>query len=96
MGKKTRFPPDRFSSHKLDAHRRLLAEVPERQEARVHRIHSRNQMLAATQAYNLRLERNRVQQHITSMPGSLQKMAAEQYVGNLERRIHHLAQSGLP
>ena len=95
MGKKTRFAP-RFSSHKLDAQRRLLAELPERQEQHVQRIHSRNQMLAATQAYNLRLERNRVQQHITSMPASLQKMAAEQYVGNLERRIHHLAHTGLP
>ena len=93
MGKKIR---SRFSSHKLDAQRRLLAELPDRQEERVHRIHSRNQMLAATQAYNLRLEQNRVQQHITSMPASLQKMAAEQYVGDLERRIHRLAHTGLP
>ena len=89
-------PNTKFSNHKLDKHRLLLAELPERVEANQHNIHNRNSMLAATQAYNLKLERQRVQSHLTSFAAPLQTQAAELYMGDLDQRIHKLAKSGLP
>ena len=58
-------------------------------------IHARNQMLRATEAQNLRIERDRVNAHLHSMPEGLQRIAAQQHVGDLTRRIHKLAQEGL-
>ena len=89
-------PNTKFSKHKLDKHRLLLAELPERVEARQQNIHNRNSMLVATQAYNLKLERQRVQSHLTPFAAPLQTQAAEFYMGDLDQRIHKLAKSGLP
>ena len=86
----------KFSKHRIDKHPLLLAELPERLEARQQNIHNRNSMLAATQAYNLKLERQRAQSHLTSFAAPLQKQAAQLYMGDLDRRIHKLATSGLP
>ena len=97
MGKnKSVVPVHRFTRVMHDKQRLMLAELPDRRQERLQSITARNEMLAATQAYNLKLERDRVQSHITSMPASLQRMTAEQYVGNLEKRIHHLGRTGLP
>ena len=97
MGKKKSVVPvHRFTRVMHDKQRLMLAELPDRRQERLQSITARNEMLAATQAYNLKLERDRVQSHITSMPASLQRMSAEQYVGNLEKRIHHLGRTGLP
>ena len=52
MGKK-----HRFTKHVLDKRRLLLAELPDRLEARQQHIHNPNNMLAATEAYNLKLEK---------------------------------------
>ena len=79
-----------------DRHRKMLAELPEAMEKRHNNIYHRNQMLAATQAYNLNIERNRVRSHLTDFPSGLQRAAAELHVGDLERRIHRLAAHGLP
>merc|ERR1711923_45896 len=68
--------PRHFTAHKLDKHRRLLAELPSRVEERQQSIHGRNQLLAATQAYNLALEKRRVTAHITEMPGTIQRQIA--------------------
>ena len=86
----------KFSKHRIDKHRLLLAELPERLEARQQNIHNRNAMLAATQAYNLKLERQRVQSHLTSFAAPLQRQAAQLYIGDLDKQIHKLATSGLP
>ena len=88
--------PHKFTAHKLDKHRRLLAELPSRVEERQQSIHGRNQILAATQAYNLALEKRRVKAHISEMPGTIQRQIARDYVGDLDRRIHKLAATGLP
>ena len=53
-------------------------------------------MLAATQAYNLRLEKQRVQSHISDFAAPLQKAMAQNHMGDLDRKIHRLASSGLP
>ena len=86
----------RFSRHQLDKNRALLAEVPEKAPDRQNNVNSRNQMLAATQAYNLKIERDRMQSHITRMPNSLQRAAVQEYMGDLDRRVHRLARTGLP
>ena len=74
------YPKTKFTKHGFDKHRRRLAELPENVAARQNNIHNRNQMLASTQAYNLRLERQRVHNHM----------------GDMDRKIHRLASSGLP
>ena len=90
------YPKKKFTKHGFDKHRRLLAEMPENVAARQNNIHNRNQMLASTQAYNLRLERQRVQSHISDFAAPLQKLMAHNHMGDLDRKIHRLASSGLP
>ena len=65
-------------------------------EERQQSIHGRNQILAATQAHNLALEKRRVKAHISEMPGTIQRQIAQDYMGDLDRRIHRLAATGLP
>ena len=93
---KRAYPKKKFTKHGFDKHRRLLAELPDNVAARQNNIHNRNQMLASTQAYNLRLEKQRVQSHISDFAAPLQKAMAQHHVGDLERGIHRLANSGLP
>ena len=88
--------PHKFTAHKLDKHRRLLAEIPRRMEERHQSIQGRNQLLAATRAYNLKIEKRRVKAHLSEMPGTIQRQAALDYMGDLDRRIHTLAATGLP
>ena len=59
-------------------------------------IHNRNQMLAGTQAYNLKLEQHPIQSRISEFAAPLQKAMAHHHLGDLDRRIHKLASSGLP
>ena len=77
-------------------HRTMLAELPDAMEKRHNDIYHRNQMLAATQAYNLKPERNRVRSHLTDFPSGLQRAAAELHMGDMGRIIHRLASLGLP
>ena len=93
---KTKVPKNKFTKHSYDKHRKLLAEIPERVAQRQQNIYNRNQMLAATQAYNLRLEKQRIQSHISDFAAPLQKAMAQHHMGDLDRRIHKLASSGLP
>ena len=86
----------RLRAVQADRHRKMLAELPEAMEKRHNNIYHRNQMLSATQAYNLNIERNRVKSHLSEFPSGLQRAAAEMHVGDLERRIHKLAAHGLP
>ena len=79
-----------------DRHRKMLAELPEAMEKRHNNIYHRNQMLAATKAYNLNIERNRVKHHLSDFPSGRQRAAAELHMGDLERKTHSLAAHGLP
>ena len=67
----------RFTRHQLDKRRALLTEVPERAPARQNNANRRHQMLAATQAYNIKLDRDRMHSHITRMPNPLQRAAVQ-------------------
>ena len=93
---KRKHPKAKFTKHAFDRHRRLLAELPENVQQRQQNIYNRNQMLAGTQTYNLNLERQRVQSHISDFAAPLQKAMAHHHMGDLDRRIHKLASSGLP
>ena len=80
-----RIPKNKFTKYTYDKHRQLLAEIPERVAQRQQTIYNRNQMLAGTQAYNLRLARQRVQSHISDFAGPLQKAMAQHHMGDLDR-----------
>ena len=88
--------PKRLKAIAADRHRKMLAELPEAMEKRHNNIFHRNQMLAATQAYNLNIQRNQVKSHLSDFPSGLQRAAAELHMGDLERKIHRLAAHGLP
>ena len=70
---KKKYPKAKFTKHAYDKHRRLLAELPEKVAQRQQNIFNRNQMLAATQAYNLGLEKRRVASHISDCAAPLPK-----------------------
>ena len=84
---KTKVPKNKLTKHSFDKHRRLLAELPENVAQTQQDIYNRNQMLAGTQAYNLNLEKQRIQSHISDAAAPLQKAMAHHHMGNLDRRI---------
>ena len=93
---KMKYPTTKLTKHAFDRRRRLLAELPENVQQRQQNIYNRNQMLAGTQAYNLNLEKQRIQSHISDFAAPLQTAMAHHHMGDLDRRIHKLASSGLP
>ena len=89
---KTKFAP----AVRVDKQHKILRELPERMEQKISNVHARNEMLRATTAHNLNIDRQRVISHIHDMPANLQKAAALQHVGDLTRKINRLAGKGLP
>ena len=83
------------TSYALDKHRRIVREMPLHVERRMQDIAARNEILNATEAYNARLERDRVTAALHNMPPGLQKMAAQYHVGRLNTKLHHLAGKGV-
>ena len=83
------------TSMALDKHRRIVREMPVHVEKRMQNISARNEILNATEAYNARLERDRVTAHLTNMPPGLQSLAARHHIGTLNQRLHVLAGKGL-
>ena len=83
------------TSYALDKHRRIVREMPAHVERRMQDIAARNEILNATEAYNARLERDRVTAALHNMPPGLQKMAAQYHVGRLNTKLHHLANKGV-
>ena len=83
------------TAYALDKHRRIVREMPLHVERQISNIAARNEILNATEAYNARLERDRVQAHLHRMPSTLQSLAARHHIGTLNQKIHHLANKGL-
>ena len=79
----------------LDKHNRIVRELPRHVEKRMQNVAARNEILNATMAYNARLERDRVTAHLHNMAPGLQKLAAQHHIGQLDQRIHHLANKGV-
>ena len=48
------------------------------------------------EAYNLGLEKRRLKARVSEMPGAIQLQIAQDYMGDLDKRIHRLAATGLP
>ena len=80
----------------LDQYNRIVREMPRHVEKRMQNIAARNEILHAADAYNARLERDRVTAHLHTMPAGLQRLAAMNHIGQLDRKIHHPAGKGLP
>ena len=80
----------------LDQYNRIVREMPRHVETRMQNIAARNEILHAAEAYNARLERDRVTAHLHSMPAGLQRVAALNHIGQLNNTIHHLAGKGIP
>ena len=83
------------TAYALDKHRRIVREMPRHVERQMNNIAARNELLASTEAYNARLERDRVVAHLHNMPPGLQRLAARHHIGTLNQKIHHLANKGL-
>ena len=83
------------TSFALDKHRRIVREMPVHVEKRMQDIAARNEILNATEAYNARLERDRVTAALHNMAPGLQKLAAQYHVGRLNTKLHHLAGKGV-
>ena len=83
------------TAYALDKHRRIVREMPVHVEKRMMDIAARNEILNATEAYNARLERDRVTAALHNMPPGLQKLAAQHHVGTLNTKLHHLVGKGV-
>ena len=79
----------------LDKHRRIVREMPVHVEKRMQDIAARNEILNSVEAYNARLERDRVTAAPHNMPPGLQRLAAQYHVGTLHTKLHHLAGKGI-
>ena len=79
----------------LDQYNRIVREMPRHVETRMQNIAARNEILHAAEAYNARLERDRVTAHLHSMPAGLQRVAALNHIGQLNNKLHHLAEKGI-
>ena len=51
--------------------------------------------MAVTQAYNIQLGRTRMQSHLATRPGTLQRVAALQHIGEVDKTIHRLTRTVL-
>ena len=84
------------TSYAMDKHRRIVREMPRHVEQRMQNIAARNEILNSAEAYSARLERDRVSAHLSNMAPRLQRVAALNHVGELDARLHRLANKGLP
>ena len=84
------------STTQVDKNHKILREIPDRLDKRMADVAQRNEVLRATQAYNARIDRDRIVAHIHDRPASLQKQAAMAHVGELTRKIHKLTGKCLP
>ena len=83
------------TSYALDKQRRIVREMPAHYERRMQDVAARHEILNAQEAYNARLERDRVTAALHRMPPGLQRLAAQHHVGTLNTKLHHLAGKGV-
>ena len=83
------------TAYALDKHRRIVREMPVHVDRRMRDIAAWNENVNATEAYNARLERDRVTAALHNMPPGLQRLAAQHHVGTPNTKLHHLAGKGV-
>ena len=79
----------------LDKRRKTVRKLPHRMEQRMQNIAARHEILRSTEAYNARLERDRVTGHLNNMALGLQRASALLHIGQLNAKIHHFANQGI-
>ena len=83
------------TSYAMDKHHRIVREMPRHVEQRMQNIAARNEILNSAEAYSARLERDRVSSHLHNMAPGLQRVAAFNHIGELDAKMHRLANKGL-
>ena len=83
------------TSYAMDKHHRIVREMPRHVEQRMRNIAARNEILNSAEAYSARLERDRVTAHLHNMAPGLQRVAALNHIGELDAKMHRLANKGL-
>ena len=83
------------TSYAMNKHHRIVREMPRHVEKRMQNIAARNEILASSEAYSARLERDRVTAHLHNMAPGLQRVAALNHIGELDAKLHRLANKGL-
>ena len=63
----------RFTQDKVSSHHKILRELPADVDTRIANIHRRNEILKANKLYQLRIERDRANAAITSLPANQQR-----------------------
>ena len=62
----------RFTEDKVSKHHKILRELPADVDARIANIHRRNEILRANKVYQLRIERDRANAALASLPANQQ------------------------
>jgi hypothetical protein len=83
------------TSYAMDKHHRIVREMPRHVEQRMQNIAARNEILNSAEAYSARLERDRVTAHLHNMAPGLQRVAALNHIGELDVKMHRLANKGI-
>ena len=83
------------TSYAMNKHHRIVREMPRHVEKRMQKIAARNEILGSAEAYSARLERDRVTVQFHNMASGLQRVAALNHIGELDAKLHRLANKGL-
>ena len=63
----------RFTQDNVSAHHKILRELPADVDTRIANIHRRNEILKANKVYQLRIERDRANAAIATLPQNQQR-----------------------
>ena len=83
------------TSYAMDKHHRIVHEMPRHVETRMQNIAARNEILNSAEDDSARLERDRVTAHLHNMAPGLQRVAALNHIGELNVKMHRLANKGI-
>ena len=83
------------TTYAQDKHHRIVREMPRHVEQRMQNIAARNDILHSAEAYSARLECGRVTAHLHNVAAGLQRVAALIHIGELDAKMHRLANNGI-
>ena len=93
---KKKYPKAKFTKHAYDKHRRLLAELPEKGGSKATEHIQPQPDVGVDPGLQFEPGKQRVASHISDFAAPLQKAMAQHHMGDLDKRIHRLASTGLP
>ena len=83
------------TSYAMDKHHHIVREMPGNVETRMQNIAARTDIINSAEAYSAGLERDRVTAHLHNMAPGLQRVAALNHIGELNMKMHRLANKGI-